>query len=43
MDVCVARPQPATQQRLRVCGTEFGGDDRHRIHSANAESPDSRM
>src|SRR3954454_13276938 len=35
--ICMARPQPVTQQRLRICGTEFGDDDRYRIrpgHSA---------
>src|SRR3954454_21028613 len=42
-DVCMARPQPANQQRLRVCGTEFGDDDRHRMHSINAESAISCM
>src|SRR4051794_22574026 len=39
----MARPQPATQQRLRICGTEFGDDDRYRIHSVNAEPADSCM
>src|SRR5947209_1647034 len=42
-DICMARPQPATQQRLRICGTEFGDDDRYRIHSVNAEPADSCM
>src|SRR3954454_9578288 len=42
-DICMARPQPATQQRLRICGTEFGDDDRYRIHSVNVEPADSCM
>src|SRR3954454_24711240 len=42
-DICMARPQPATQQRLRICGTEFGDDDRYRIHSVNAEPDHSCM
>ena len=42
-EICMARPQPATQQRLRICGTEFGDDDRYRIHSVNVEPAGSCM
>ena len=41
--VCVARAQPAAQQRLRVRGTDFGDNGRHCRDSINAESAHSGM
>jgi hypothetical protein len=42
-DFCVAWAQSAPKQRLRVCGADFGNDDRYCGHSADAESAHKGM